>query len=40
LIDDPARRAAMGRAGLAKAQGFAWPRIADRTIALYRRVLA
>jgi phosphatidylinositol alpha-mannosyltransferase len=39
LIEDPERRAAMGCAGLAKANDFAWPRIADRTLALYRRVL-
>jgi phosphatidyl-myo-inositol alpha-mannosyltransferase len=40
LIEDPARRLAMSRAGLAKATGFAWPRVADRTIDLYERVLA
>jgi phosphatidyl-myo-inositol alpha-mannosyltransferase len=39
LIEDPARRFAMSQAGLAKAMGFAWPRVADRTVALYERVL-
>ena len=40
LIDDPVRREAMSQAGLAKAMQFAWPRIADRTVAVYERVLA
>ena len=39
LLLDPARRDAMSRAGLAKAAQFAWPRIADRTIAVYERVV-
>ena len=39
LLEDPARRAAMSRAGLAKAVRFAWPRIADETLAVYERVL-
>src|SRR5438552_1189896 len=38
LLEDPARRAAMSRAGLAKAVRFAWPRIADETLAVYERV--
>lgn len=40
LIDDPDRRVTMGAAGLAKAAEFAWPRVAERVLAVYRRVLA
>ncbi|MCU0889367.1 MAG: glycosyltransferase family 4 protein [Rubritepida sp.] len=36
LADDPARRAAMGAAGHAWAEGFAWPRVVDRLEAAYR----
>jgi phosphatidylinositol alpha-mannosyltransferase len=39
LIEDPARRAAMGAAGLAKAAEFAWPRIAERVLEVYHRVM-
>jgi phosphatidyl-myo-inositol alpha-mannosyltransferase len=39
LLEDPARRDAMSRAGLAKVAGFAWPRIVDQTVAVYQRVL-
>ena len=39
LLGDPERRAAMGRAGVAKAAGFAWPRIARQELAVYERVL-
>lgn len=39
LLDDPARRAAMGRAGRRKAAQFAWPRIAQQELAVYERVL-
>jgi phosphatidylinositol alpha-mannosyltransferase len=39
LIEDPARRAAMGAAGLAKAAQFAWPRIAERVLDVYQRVM-
>jgi phosphatidyl-myo-inositol alpha-mannosyltransferase len=39
LIGDPARRAAMGAAGRAKAAGFAWPQVSDRVLAVYQRVL-
>jgi phosphatidylinositol alpha-mannosyltransferase len=39
LLADPARRRAMGAAGLAKAQRYAWPRIAEQVTAVYRRVL-
>ena len=40
LLEDPARRRAMSAAGLAKAQQYAWPRVADRVMAVYRRVRA
>src|SRR5260370_35679544 len=39
LLGDPERRAAMGRAGVAKAARFAWPRIARAELAGHRRVL-
>src|ERR1700694_4802933 len=39
LIGDPQRRATMAAAGLTKAAGFAWPRIADRVLAVYERVM-
>src|SRR5436309_3726405 len=39
LLGDPARREAMGRAGVEKAQRFAWPRIARQELAVYERVL-
>jgi phosphatidyl-myo-inositol alpha-mannosyltransferase len=35
LIGDPARRAAMGAAGLAKVQQFAWPRVVQQLLAVY-----
>ncbi len=38
LIGDADRREAMGAAGLAKAARFAWPRVADRVLAVYERV--
>ena len=39
LLADPDRAAAMGRAGRARAvEQFAWPAVAERTAALYRRV--
>src|SRR6266581_4135511 len=37
LIEDPARREAMGAAGLAKAAEFAWPRVAARILGVYER---
>ena len=40
LMGDPARRAAMGAAGRSKAAEYAWPRVADRILEVYRRVLA
>jgi len=39
LLEDPGRRQAMSRAGLAKAAQYAWPRVVDRTLAVYDRVL-
>jgi len=38
LLADPGRRAAMRAAGLAKAQTFAWPRVAEQVFAVYQRV--
>ncbi len=37
LIGDPHRRAAMGEAGLAKAQLYSWELVADRVLDAYRR---
>jgi phosphatidyl-myo-inositol alpha-mannosyltransferase len=39
LIGDPSRRAAMGATGRTKAGAYAWPRVADRILEVYRRVL-
>jgi phosphatidylinositol alpha-mannosyltransferase len=39
LIRDPARRRAMSMAGLARVQRFAWPRVTDEVLEVYRRVL-
>jgi phosphatidylinositol alpha-mannosyltransferase len=39
LIGDPVRRAAMQVAGLRKAARFAWPRVTQQVIALYRMVV-
>lgn len=39
LLSDPERRAAMGRAGRAKAARFAWPSVARAELAVYERVL-
>jgi phosphatidyl-myo-inositol alpha-mannosyltransferase len=39
LLGDASRRRAMGAAGLTKSEGFAWPRIAEQVIGVYRRVL-
>jgi alpha-maltose-1-phosphate synthase len=41
LVRDPARAAAMGRAGRERAvRHFAWPAIAEQTSAVYRRLAA
>ena len=39
LLDDPARLEAMGAAGRRKAEGYAWPRIAERVMDVYNRVV-
>ena len=40
VVRDPARAAEMGRAGRARAvEHFAWPAIAEQTVALYERLL-
>jgi phosphatidyl-myo-inositol alpha-mannosyltransferase len=39
LLGDESRRKAMGAAGLAKAQLFAWPRIVEQIVSVYQRVL-
>jgi len=40
VVGDPARASAMGRAGRARAvERFAWPAIAQETVALYQRLL-
>lgn len=39
LIGRPEQRAAMGAAGVAKAQDYAWPLVAERVMAVYRRVM-
>jgi alpha-maltose-1-phosphate synthase len=40
LVRDPARAAEMGRAGRARAlERFAWPTIAQETVALYQQLL-
>jgi len=39
LISAPQRRVAMGLAGLQKAASFAWPRIAERVVSVYEKVL-
>jgi starch synthase len=40
LVADPSRAAAMGEAGRARViEHFAWPAVAERTAALYRRLL-
>jgi glycosyltransferase involved in cell wall biosynthesis len=37
-MGDPDLREAMAAAGLAKAARFAWPRVADRVLAVYQRI--
>ena len=39
LLADPARRDAMSQAGREAALGFAWPRVADQLLEVYRRAL-
>ena len=40
LLEDPARRAALGQRGLARAKTFSWQRAAQETAAIYRQVAA
>jgi glycosyltransferase involved in cell wall biosynthesis len=40
LLEDPARRAALGQRGLARAKSFSWQRAAQETAAIYRQVVA
>jgi glycosyltransferase involved in cell wall biosynthesis len=41
LLDDPARRAAVGEAGRARVvERYSWERTAEETTALYREVIA
>jgi phosphatidyl-myo-inositol alpha-mannosyltransferase len=40
LLADGALRARLGEAGRRLSAEYAWPRIAERTLAVYRRVLA
>jgi phosphatidylinositol alpha-mannosyltransferase len=39
LLSDESARLRMGAAGRAEAEQYAWPRIAERTLAVYERVL-
>jgi phosphatidyl-myo-inositol alpha-mannosyltransferase len=39
LLGDESRRRAMGAAGLTKSETFAWPRIGEQVLEVYRRVL-
>lgn len=39
LLDEPRRRESMGAAGRAKAEGYAWPLVADRVLGTYARVV-
>ncbi len=39
LLADPGRREAMGAVGLAASAGYAWPRVAQQVLEVYRRVL-
>jgi glycosyltransferase involved in cell wall biosynthesis len=39
LMGNPSRRAAMGAAGRTKAAVYAWPRVAERILEVYQRVL-
>jgi glycosyltransferase involved in cell wall biosynthesis len=39
LLGDDTRRAAMGRAARARSEVFAWPRVAERMLAIYRELV-
>jgi phosphatidylinositol alpha-mannosyltransferase len=40
LLADPGLRARLGEAGRRESERYAWPRVAERTLAVYERVLA
>lgn len=40
LLDDPDLRTRMGKAGRVRASAFAWPRIAEQTLAVYHRLVS
>jgi phosphatidylinositol alpha-mannosyltransferase len=40
LLDDPARRAALGAAGRLRARDFAWPSVAAAVVQVYRAAIA
>lgn len=40
LLQEPHLRARLGRAGRARASAFAWPRIAEQTLAVYDRLVS
>ena len=40
LVNDPERRVVLGARGRARALEFAWPRVTDRLLAVYREALA
>jgi phosphatidylinositol alpha-mannosyltransferase len=40
VLEDDALRARMGRAGRMRASAFAWPRIAEQTLAVYERLVS
>jgi phosphatidylinositol alpha-mannosyltransferase len=39
VLDDAALRARMGKAGRVRAAAFAWPRVAEQTLAVYERLV-
>jgi glycosyltransferase involved in cell wall biosynthesis len=39
VLDDAALRARMGKAGRVRAAAFAWPRVAEQTLAVYDRLV-
>jgi phosphatidyl-myo-inositol alpha-mannosyltransferase len=39
VLQDPDLRARMGRAGQARASAYAWPRVAEQTLAVYHRLV-
>jgi hypothetical protein len=39
VLSDPCLRAALAQAGPLQAQKFSWPRTANQTLEVYRRIL-